>query len=208
MPPVGRGMSVTLPLIEAYFTVAQTLYVFQFNRITGQVWNNNTLAFETWNSAHWTQYAIALTEKSLSGYYTATRPVGLASYLVTDVLYQQAGGSPASSDAPPQALNRSQGENVAAISGDALAGPTNLQQVLASQTQGAVAAGTITTSSFPTNLTNATAGAYSGRTLYMTSGAANGMAALIANYAVANGVLTLSGGLSVAPSAADTFVIA
>lgn len=201
-------MSITLPIIEAYFTVGQTLYVFLHNRLTGQVWNTTTPAWETWNSAHWAQYAIPLTEQSLSGYYTATRPAGTSGYLVSETMYQQVGGSPVSSDAPPQALNKSAGENVLAISGDALHAPGNLEAVLSSQTQGTVAAGTITTSSFPTNLTNATAGAYQGRVLYMLSGAAAGMAALIANYTVASGVLTLSGGLSVAPSASDTFIIA
>lgn len=201
-------MSITLPIIERIFTVGQTLYVFEFNRITGQVWNNVSPAWETWNAAHWTQYAIAMTEKAGSGYYTAARPAGIAGALVTDVFYQQAGGSPASSDAPPQAIDRSLGENVAGISGDPAIAPTNLQAVLASQAQGAVAAGTITTASFPTTLTNANAGAYSGRTLYMLNGAAAGMAALIANYTVASGVLTLAGGLAVAPGAGDLFAIA
>ena len=201
-------MSVTLPIIEAIFTVGQALYVIEHNRLTGQVWNNVTPAWETYNAAHWAQYAIALTEQAGSGYYTALRPPTIAGALVSDVLYQQAGGSPAIGDAPPQALNKSAGENVAAISGDAAVAPTNLQAVTNSQTQGAVAAGVITTSSFPTTLSNATAGAFSGRVIYMLTGAAAGMAALISNYNPTAGVLTLSGGLAIAPSAADKFTIA
>lgn len=201
-------MSITLPLIEAFFTVGSTVYVIIHDRISGQVWNNTTPAWETWNSAHWAQYAVPLTEQALSGYYNATRPVGTAGRLMSETLYQQAGGSPASSDAPPQSLNRSAGDNVLSISGDPLHAPSNLQGVLSSQTPGAVAAGVITTSSFPTTLTNTNANAYQGRVLYMLTGAAAGMAALIANYSVTNGVLTLSGGLAVAPSASDAFVIA
>lgn len=201
-------MSIQLPDIETYFNVGATLYVFAHNRLTGQAWNNNTLVWENWNIAHWTQYAIPLTEQTGSGYYTAPRPVGLAGYLVSETIYQQVGGSPASGDAPPQGLIRSAGDNVLAISGDALSAPTNLQSVLKSQTQGAVISGTITVSSIPTNLTETIVGAYQGRVLYMLTGSAAGMAALIANYSPTNGLLTLSGGLAVAPSAADLFIIA
>ena len=177
-----------------------------FNRITGQVWNNNTHAFENWNSANWAQYAIALTEKTGSGYYTAAIPAGVSGALVSDVLYLQAGGSPASSDAPPQSLGHSIGDNVAAISGDAAAAPTNLEAALTTETQGA-AAGVPTTSVIPTNLANTTAGAYQGLTMRFINGAAAGMAGLIANYAVASGVITLAGGLAVAPAAGDLFII-
>lgn len=198
-------MSVTLPIIERNFTSGVTVYAVRHNKLNGQVWNGS--AFEVYNAAHWTTYAIALAEQAGSGYYAATAPAGTAGFLVSDAFYQQAGGTPATSDGPPFALVDSGGVNVSAISGDAATAPTNLQSVLSSQTQGVVA-GVPTTSTIPTNLANATAGAYSGRVLYMTSGAAAGMAALISNYTVASGVLTLSGGLAVAPSAGDDFVIA
>lgn len=199
-------MSVTLAILEAVYSVGATLYKVLFNRTTGQAWNNNTLVWETYNSAHWPQYAIALTEKAGSGYYTASSPAGIAGALVTDVLYLQAGGSPAISDAPPQALNHSIGDNVAAISGDAAAAPTNLQSALKTETQGE-AAGTPSTSVIPTDLTNATSGAYAGLTVRFITGAAAGMAGLIADYTVTDGVLTLSGGLAVAPAAGDLFII-
>lgn len=201
-------MSVTLPGIQAIFTTGSTLYAILRNALNGQVWNNSAPAFEVYNSAHWSQYAIALTEQTSSGYYFAVRPSGLSGFLTSETIYQQAGGSPAISDAPPNSLNYSGGVNVSAISGDAAYAPTNLQAVLASQTQGQVAAGTITNQSFPTNLTNANANAYSGRVIYFVSGACAGMAALIATYTPGTGTITTSGGLAATPSANDQFIIA
>lgn len=198
-------MSNTLPIIERNYTSGVTVYAIRRNKLNGQVWNGG--AFEAYNAAHWTSYAITLAEQASSGYYFVAAPAGTAGFLVSDSFYQQAGGSPATSDAPPFALADSGGVNVAAIAGDASAAPTNLEAALKTETQGAVAAGTITAGSFPTNLTNANAGAYQGLTIRFITGAAAGMAGLIANYTVASGVITLSGSLAVAPSAADLFII-
>lgn len=198
-------MSNTLPIIQTAFSSGVTVYAILRNSLNGQVWNGG--AFEAYNVAHWASYAITLAEQSSSGVYIAARPAGVAGFLVSEAFYQQAGGSPASSDAPPYLLGQSGGVNVAAIAGDASAAPTNLESALKTETQGAVAAGTITAGSFPTNLTNTNAGAYQGLTIRFITGAAAGMAGLIANYTVASGVITLSGSLAVAPSAADLFII-
>lgn len=200
-------MSTVQPIIEALFTTGATLYSVLRDRLTGKVWNTNTVAFETYNSAHWGQYAIAMAEQTSSGYYTATRPAGTAGFLTSESIYQQGGGSPALGDTPATNLGYSLGQNVAAISGDPLTAPTNLQAGLASETQGTVAAGVITASSFPTNLTNANAGAYAGMTIRFVTGACAGMAALIATYTVLNGVIALSGSLTATPLANDAFVI-
>ena len=102
-------MSVVQTVIESIFTSGQTLYAVIRNRLNGQVWNNNSLAFEVFNSAHWAQYAIALTEQTGSGYYSATRPAGLAGFLTSDSIYQQGGGSPTIGDtpSPPRSRTRS-----------------------------------------------------------------------------------------------------
>ena len=197
-------MSVTLPIIERNFTSGVTVYAVRHNKLNGQVWNGS--AFEVYNAAHWSTYAIALAEQAGSGYYTATAPAGTAGFLVSDAFYQQAGGSPATSDGPPFALVDSGGVNVSAISGDASVAPTNLEAALNTENQGA-AAGTPTASVIPTNLTNTHAGAFQGLTMRFITGAAAGMAGLIANYTVASGVITLSGGLAVAPVAGDLFII-
>jgi hypothetical protein len=200
-------VSVTLTIIEALFTSGSTLYAVIRNRLTGQVWNNSTPGFEVFNSAHWSQYAIALTEQSPTGYYTATRPAGLAGALVSESIYQQGGGSPATSDSPATNLAYSAGDNVAAVSGDPAIAPSNLQAALSTEAQGTVASGTISASSFPTSLTDTLLNLYQGRILLMTSGAAYKSAAVIAGYNPTNGVITLLGGLAAAPSPGDSFVI-
>lgn len=200
-------MSAVLPIIEVIYNSGATLYAILRDRLTGKVFNTGTSLFETFNSANWLNYAVALAEQSPSGYYSGVRPVAVAGHLTSEVIYAQSGGTPSIADAPPFNLGYSAGDNVAAISGDAAAAPTNLQAALSTEVQGAIAAGVITTQSFPTTLTNTHAAAYQGRILLMTSGAAQGMAGLISNYTVASGVISLAGALAVAPSAADTFII-
>lgn len=198
-------MSITLPIIQAAYTTGATLYAIVRNSLTGQVWNGS--AFEAYNGAHWSTYAIALTEQGSSGFYSVARPAGLAGYLTTECIYQQGGGSPATSDAPPFTIASTGGINVAAISGDAASAPTNLQASLSSEIQGVVSSGTITAKIFPTNLSNTNVGAYQGRIILFISGVASGMAGLIANYTPTLGVITLSGSLAIAPVATDTFII-
>lgn len=197
-------MSITLPIIEAIFSTGQTLYAVITNRLNGQVWTGS--AFENYNSAHWSSYAIALTEQTPSGYYMVARPSGVSGYLTSERIYQQAGGSPADTDTAIN-LVHSQGENVAAISGDPSASPSNLQAALSTETQGTIQAGSITAQSFTTNLVNTNAGAFQGLTIRFITGVCAGMAGLIANYTVSGGVIALSGSLAATPSAGDTFVI-
>lgn len=198
-------MSIALPVIQTTFNVGATVYAVIRNLLNGQVWNG--AAFEAYNAAHWASYAVPLTEQAGSGFYSTVRPAGLAGFLTMESFFQQAGGSPAIGDAPPFTAGSTGGVNVAAVSGDAATAPTNLQAALSTEKQAAVAAGVITASSFPTTLTNPTLGAYQGLTVRFLTGAAAGMAGLIAQYNPTGGVLTLSGGLAVAPSAADTFII-
>jgi hypothetical protein len=74
-----------------------TLYAHVLNA-SGQRWNGS--AFETYNEANWTTYDVALTEQGASGLYVGNFP-SVAAGLYSAVVYQQQGGSPAVTDAPP-----------------------------------------------------------------------------------------------------------
>jgi len=198
-------VSIVQTIIETLFTSGSTLYAILRDRLTGHVWNGT--AFEAFNSAHWSSYAIPLTEQSPTGYYTASRPSGVSGFIVSESIYQQAGGSPATSDSPATNLGYSAGQNIAAIAGDAALAPSNLQAALSTEAQGTISAGTITASSFPTSLLNTNTNNFQGRILLMVSGAAAQSAALIAQYNPTGGVLTLSGALAAVPSPGDSFVI-
>ncbi len=197
---------MSIPIIEAIYTSGATLYAIRRNRLNGYVWNTSTLAFEAYTASHWSQYAIALTEQTGSGYYSAAAP-STSGYLTSDAIYLQAGSSAAVTDTA-LILKNSVGENIAGISGDAAVSPSNLQAALSSETQGAVAAGTIAANSFTTNLTNANANAYQGMTLRFFTGVCAGMVGLIQSYSVSGGVITLSASLAATPSAGDSFIIA
>jgi len=88
-------------LIQVVYATGQTVYVFIWNA-SGQIWNNNTSAFETFNPANWSGYAIAATEQVGTGNYFASVPTGIASLAgtYTWAAYRQLGGSPVSGDAP------------------------------------------------------------------------------------------------------------
>jgi len=189
-------------IIEAIYQASQKIYAVKRRRTDGAVWNG--VAFETYNQANWASYAIPLAEQSGSGYYFAASP-NIGVNIATDTIYLQAGGSPALGDTAVNNLHN-QGENIAAVNAD-VTGAQNLQAALDTETQGTVAAGSISVSSFPTSLTNSTNGAYQGLTIRFITGAAAGMAGLIANYSAAGGVITLAGSLAALPSANDTFII-
>ena len=197
---------MTNPIIECLNASGQNIYALQKNRVTGQTWNTSTLAWETFNPANWANYAIHLTEDSGSGYYLAARPAGVAGSLVTDVFYVRAGGSPATTDAPPFNLLHGEGENIAAINADPAVAPQNLQACLATAIQGAVAAGTITNSSFPTNVTGLANNLIVGRTLFFKTGTLAGAAVAILSYNGGTGVIGVSP-LVGAPSVGDSFIV-
>ena len=176
------------------------------NRITGQTWNTATPGWENFNAANWANYSIALTEDSGSGYYLVARPAGVAGSLVTDVFYIRAGGSPATTDAPPFNLLHGEGDNVAAINADPAAAPQNLQALLDTAIQGTVAAGTITNSSFPTSVTGLANNLIVGRTLFFKSGTLAGAAVAILSYNGGTGVIGVSP-LVGAPSPSDSFIV-
>ena len=202
---------MTRLIIALIFTSAQTLYVVIRNAVTGQVWNPTTGpsgAWENYNSSHWAQYAVALTEQAGSGFYAVAYPAGIAATdLSIETFYQQAGGSPTLGDAPATGLGNSQGQNLTAVGGDA-SGARTFQASLASMTFGAVAAGTLTPSSFPTNLTDPSLNAYAGLSVRFVSGALKGQGATIVSYDPSTGTIGVAAPFTAAPSAADILVIA
>lgn len=200
---------MTFPL-QVLYTPGATVYAVVRGVVAGtrQYWNKTLNAgaggWEAYNSAHWAQYALPLTEDAGSGYFAANYPANIAGVLTTEAYYFNA-VTPTLGDAPIAPLSQSQGANVAAVGADATVAPT-LQQALTSEATG-VAAGVPTVSVIPTNLANAQANSYAGRSVLFTSGAAAQCAGRIVGYAVVNGVLTLAAPLPVAPAAGDKFVI-
>lgn len=198
-----------LPL-DVIYTPGSVLYAVIHGILSGApvVWNPTLLSgfgdWEAYNSAHWAQYAIPVTEQTGSGYYAAVYPAHIVDVLTSEVFYAQGGGSPALGDAPA-ILAHSQGVNAQGVGADAVAAD-NLQAALASEQTG-VAAGVPTASVVPSSLINAQANAYAGRVCLFTTGAAAQCAARIVAYAVTNGVLTFAAPLPVAPAAGDKFVI-
>lgn len=197
--------------IQALYQTASIVYAVIRGLVSGtrQYWNPtlNTGAggWEAYNSAHWSQYAIAMTEDAGSGYYAATYPAGISGVLTTEGYYVRGGGSPALGDSPAVSLVQSQGQNLAAVAGDATV-PDTLQKALFCEQLGA-ATGTPTASVISTNLTNAQINAFAGRSIVFTSGAAFQCAARIVAYNPTGGVLTLAAPLAATPAAADTFII-
>lgn len=75
-----------------------TLYAIIRNS-SGEVWNTNSEAFEAYNGSNLGDYDVPMTEQGSSGYFAVDFPTAIteaAEYSV--VSYQQAGGSPASTD--------------------------------------------------------------------------------------------------------------
>jgi hypothetical protein len=196
--------------IQVVYTTAATLYVVVVDRVTGEVWNPtlNTGAggWEAYNSAHWAQYAIALTELTGSGFYQAAYPAGIADDVLTiEAFYQQGGGSPTLGDTPAAGLNPTQGQNIVGVAGDADV-PLTLQANLAACLRGA-AAGVPSVSVIPTDLTVAQSNALAGRSVVFLDGPAAFCPGRIVSYNPTNGVLTLAAPLPVAPEAADNFIV-
>jgi hypothetical protein len=145
-----------------------------------------------------------LTEDASTGYYAATYPVNIAGVLTSESFYQQAGGTPTLGDVPAAGLLRTQGQNVAAVAGDADA-QNNLQRALHSEARGALT-GTPTTTVLTTDLVDTVVDAFMGRVLIFTTGANLRIATPILSYDGA-GTITLGAPLPVTPSAADLFII-
>ncbi len=196
-------------LLETLYLSGRNLYV--VIHAGGQVWNKDTVAFESYNQANWIHYAVPLAEQTSSGYYSAAYPSGIAAgTLSTDCLYQQNGATPVLPALPGGdsflSAFQSQGTNVQKLAGDGQA-PINMAAAAdVIFATGAVQSGTISSSSFPTNLPSAPAQAYVGRIIAFTSGICIGQETNITAYNPTGGVVTVTA-LTNAPSVDDTFVV-
>ncbi len=199
---------MSVPIVTQYLS-GRTLYVVLER--SNQFWNKDTETWETYSQGNWSHYAIPFVEYVSSGIYAVAYPSGIAAgTLSNDFVYLQNGGSPTLPGLPGGdsflTLMQSQGANVQTIAGDGSAPVKMAAAANVIIATGAVAAGSITTTSFPTNLTNAHAQAYVGRVIAFTSGVCAGQETNITGYVVSGGVLTVTA-LTNAPSAADTFVM-
>lgn len=201
---------MSVPIVTVYLS-SRSVYVVVWNPATALFWNKDTAAWESYNQANWTHYAIPLTEYVSSGIYKATYPSGIAAgILSTEFVYQQNGASPTLPGIPGGdsflTILQSQGTNVQTIAGAGTA-PINMAAAAGLIiSNGAVGSGTITTSSFPTNLPSAPAQAYVGRIIAFTSGVNIGQETNITAYNPTGGVVTVTA-LTNAPSIGDTFVV-
>jgi hypothetical protein len=198
------------PIITLYIS-GRNLYAVVQNAATGQFWNKDTAGWEVYNQGNWTHYAVPFVEYVSSGIYSVAFPSGIAATILSnDFVYQQNGATPVLPALPGGdsflTLMQSQGSNVKTIAGDGTA-PANMAAAAdVIVPNGVVGAGVITTSSFPTNLPAAPAGAYVGRVIAFTSGVCIGQETNVTAYNPTGGVVTVTA-LTNAPTAADTFVL-
>lgn len=201
---------MSVPIVTQYLS-GRNVYVVIWDPSTGDFWNKDTSAWENYNQANWTHYAVPFAEYVSSGIYHVAYPAGIAAgTLSTEFVYQQNGVTPVLPALPGGdsflTIMQSQGSNVQTIAGDGQA-PINMAaaaDVIVSD--GVVGSGTLTTTSFPTNLPTAPAQAYVGRIIAFTSGVNIGQETNITAYNPTGGVLTVTA-LTNAPSVADTFVM-
>lgn len=193
--------------IQSIYQTGQTLYAILISPVNGFVWNQMNQVFESYNSGHWSQYAIVMAEYSGSGYYRAAYPIAAPSVLTTDVIYVQGGGSPTLGDTPAANLYQSQGSNIGAV-GNLWQSAQNMSFALGSQQIGSILGTPSTAVLLPTNLTNVHSDAYAGRVVIMTSGALIQQASPITAYDGVLFTLTIVGFPSGStPSNGDTFIV-
>lgn len=193
--------------IQAVYQTLQNLYAVLVNPVDGTVYNAVTPGWEAYNSGHWSQYAVALTEYAGSGYYRAAYPIASPTVLSTDLIYVRAGGTPALGDPPATSIGQSQGVNVGAA-GNSWQGGQNFAATVRSQQVGAVSGTPASPLLIPTNLTNGQLNAYAGRAIIMTSGTLIQQASFITAYDGGTFILTINGFPSGStPANLDTFII-
>ena len=200
-------MAIQLLPLEIVYTTGANIYAVVRGVVGGvrKYWNPtlNTGAggWESYNSSHWSQYHISLTEDAGSGYYAAAFPVNIAGVITSESYYNNA--APTLGDAPVGPITYSQGRNANGVGADPVAA-SNAQQAFASELQFA-ASGTPTNQVIPTNLTTAQALAAVGRALIMTGGAAINCAGRVVG--ASGSTLTLAAPLPALPVATDVGVI-
>ena len=193
--------------IETTYSTGSFLYAV-IHHTDGRVWDEALQGWYTFNDANWASYAIPLNEQGASGYYRADFPAGaVGDFLTTEVVYNQAGISPSTIDAPATGIGQSQGVDVAAIAKSCVAA-SRLALSLGGMITGAVTSTPASTASaFPTSLNDTTNDVYQGRLVLFTSGALIRQVANIIFYNGTTKVLTVAGPFTEAPGVDDTFIV-
>jgi hypothetical protein len=212
--------------IEVGSQTGNTVYAMLRNA-QKQVWNGST--WVAYNVANWSQYVIALTEDTSSGFYTAAVPAGINTAIrLTILVYQQLGGSPAAGDdfignatgiydganwetgwsTNVRTLTSlpAAGVDVTLINGSAVAAQ-RLAISAANMPKGKAVTGTLTVSQFTTDLSFATNDILYGRVVYWTTGNLVGQVAAIAAYDGATKKITVFQPMVAAPANNDEFII-
>lgn len=84
--------------LQAQAATGANVYAIILNA-SGQAWYTVTPAFEAINAAHWTSYAITLTEAAGTGLYVGNFPTAIVTFgQYSALVYQRAGSSPADTD--------------------------------------------------------------------------------------------------------------
>lgn len=193
--------------IQALYASGNTLYAILISPDDGTVWNNVSLVWQTYSAPSWSQYAVPLSEYPSSGYYRAAYPVASPLWLSTDVIYVQAGLSPALGDSVASGIYQSQGSNIGSV-GNLWQSAQNMAFALGTQQVGTIVGTPSSSISLPTNLVNPEVDAYAGRAIIMTSGILIQQASPITAYDQTTSTLTIIGFPSGdAPSNGDAFVI-
>ena len=201
-------MAVQALPLQVVYTTGSHIYAVIRGTVAGvrSYWNPtlNTGAggWEAYNSAHWSQYAIALAEDASSGYFAATYPANISGVITSETYFNNV--APTLGDAPITGIQYSQGRNANGIAGDPVAAG-NAQQAFGSEMAG-TASGTPTPQVIATSLTTAQAEAAVGRAMIFspTSTAANCAGRVIG---ASGSTLTLAAPFTYAPTSGDSFII-
>lgn len=193
--------------IQALYSTGVNLYAILFNPVDGKVWSQTGLAWVTYVSGNWANYAVPLTEYTGSGYYRAAYPIASPDVLSTDVVYLRNGGAPTLGDTPISSIYQSQGVGIGAIRNIWL-DAEKMAFAIGTQQLGSISGTPSSPTVLPTDLTNSNDGAYAGRAVIMTSGNLVQQAAAITNYDGTAFTLTILGFPSGdTPADTDTFII-
>lgn len=197
--------------LEVIYNSGANLYAVIRRRSDGYVWNTALNAgdggWQVYSVGNWAQYAIVLTEQTSSGYYVGTYPAAIGSTFTSEVFYARAGGSPASSDAPPFMLALTQGQGVAAVAGVGL-DAANMAAALSTQQLGAAVGAIPGPLQVTTNLFDTTDDVYLGRVIIWTTGNMAKQAARISAYNGTTKIITvLAWPSNLTPEDGDEFVI-
>lgn len=106
--------------IEVFYQTGRTIYIMQISNSVSanQVYNKVTKLYENYNASNWTSYAQSVPE-IWAGYYRLIPDDESIAIPESEIIYEQVGGSPDISDAPPIGSANSQGVNISTVDGSA-----------------------------------------------------------------------------------------